>query len=150
MKRFVLPIIVLSLFFGTSCLVQAPKFSNVEKVLGLELGQTPEQVSNTLGIPPYNFISENDSESVLLYKYRVYDRTTLPFMLKETNGKKTRGRYVNLVVTYHNGISTKMKSCDYCDESQEKEKRFDFNKVMNVLTVTLPLVLVFLGIQKLQ
>lgn len=128
--------------------MQAPKFTNVEKVLGLQLGQTPEEVSNILGIPPYNFILKTDTATVLLYKFRVNDRTTLPFMLKETNGHKVRGKYVNLVVTYNNnGRSIRMQGCSSCDETIVTEKKLDFNKVMNVLTVTLPVIALFLGIR---
>jgi hypothetical protein len=151
MKSALCCCLALVLLSFSSCVVQAPKFTSVEKVLTLQLHKTPQEVSEELGIAPYNFYYMSDSETVLLYKYRVNDRVTLPFMLEETNGKKTRGRYANLVVTYDkHGHSVRMRTCDQCDTSQEQEKKLDFNKVMNVLTVTLPLVLVFLGLKKLN
>lgn len=109
---------------------------------------TQEQVSQALGIPPYNFILKNDSETVLLYKFRVSDRVTVPLFLKEANGKKVRGRYTNLMVTYDkNLIVKKMASCNDCDETIVKEKRIDINKVITLITVTAPLVLVYFGIK---
>jgi hypothetical protein len=132
----------------SSCIVHAPKFTTIEKVLALKLGTNQEEVSAALGIPPYNIILKTDTETVLLYKYRVTDRTTLPFLLKESNGHKKRGRYVNLKVFFdRNGKSKKLESCHDCDETIVEEKRLDVNKVMNILTVTLPVILVFLGIK---
>ena len=141
-------LLLLAVSLLPSCIVQAPKYTTVEKVLTLKLKQTPEEVTQVLGIPPYNFIFANDTETVLLYKYRVRDRITVPFFLRETNGKQVRGRYVNLKVTFNRGgHSVRMESCDDCDKSIAREKKVDFNKIMNVLTVTLPVVLVFLGIK---
>lgn len=131
-----------------ACIVNAPKFTTVEKVLTLHLGMSQEEVSEALGIPPYNFILHNDTSTVLLYKFRVADRTTLPFLLRETNGKKVRGRYVNLLVTYNRRlIATKMASCNDCDPTVVNQKKIDINKVITFVTVTLPVLLVYLGIK---
>jgi len=145
LSRITLLLVMLSC---CSCLVNAPKYTTVEKVLNLQLGMNQEQVSTALGIPPYNFILKNDSETVLLYKFRVADRTTVPLFLREANGKKIRGRYVNLLVTYNrNLIVKKMGSCNDCDETIVREKRLDINKVVTLITVTAPLILLYFGIK---
>jgi hypothetical protein len=106
------------------------------------------EVSTALGIPPYNFVVHNDSVTVLLYKFRVSDRAGLRFLLRETNGKKVRGRYVNLLVTYDRKlIAQKMESCNDCDPTILHEKKIDINKVITFVTVTLPVLLVYLGIK---
>lgn len=144
MRAFLI-IVVLGL---SSCIVKAPKYTTIEKVLTLQLGMTEEQISTALGIPPYNFILKNDTQTVLLYKFRVADRATVPLFIKETNGKKVRGRYVNLMVTYNRKlIATKMESCNDCDETTIQEKKLDINKIVTLVTVTLPLFLVYLGIK---
>jgi hypothetical protein len=148
MKRSNILLVFLLLCFVSSCIVKAPKYTTVEKVLALKLGLTKDEVSERLGIPPYNFKSLTDSGTVLLYKYRVTDRTTLPFLLKEANGKNVRGRYVNLLVYYDTkGYANKIESCNSCDLSIVEEKRVDVNKLITFLTITLPIVLVFFGIQ---
>jgi hypothetical protein len=120
----------------------------VEKVLTLKTGQTREEVGQILGTVPYNFILLTDSENTVLYKFRVTDRTTVPFLLKENNGKSIRGRYVNLLVTYgKDGLTKKIMSCNDCDETIVREKQLDVNKVITFMTVTLPIVLVFFGIK---
>jgi hypothetical protein len=140
--------LILILCSFCSCIVNAPKYTTIEKVLTVQLGQSQEEVSQILGIPPYNFILKTDSETMLLYKFRVADRTTVPFLLGPTNGKKIRGRYVNLMVTYNKaGLAKKMESCNDCDETIVEEKKLDINKVVTLMTVTLPIVLVFLGIK---
>ncbi|MDP1803079.1 MAG: hypothetical protein Q8L81_17085 [Bacteroidota bacterium] len=110
---------------------------------------TKEEISQALDTKPYNFKLLTDTVSVLLYKYRVTDRAVIPFLLKENNGKSVRGKYVNLMVTYDatSGKSTRIESCSDCDETEIQEKKFDIDKVITFLTVTLPVVLVFLGIK---
>jgi len=90
-----------------SCIVNAPRYTTVEKVLSLKIGQTGEEVAEILGTVPYNFILLTDSEYTVLYKYRVTDRTTVPFFMKPNNGKSIRGKYVNLLVTYGKNGHTK-------------------------------------------
>lgn len=130
-----------------SCIVKAPKYTTVEKVFDLKLGMSKEEVSGTLNIKPYYLKALTDTQSVLLYKYRVNDRAVAPFLIKENNGKTVKGKYVNLMVTYNiYDKAIKLESCNKCDESAIEEKKFDVNKLATFLTVTLPLVLVFLGI----
>lgn len=148
MLRVKLYVLLVGVLLSASCIVRAPRFTRVDKVSDLKLGLTPEEVTNTLGTIPYYPVSMNDSEFTVLYKYRVTDRTTLPFLLKENNGKEVRGKYVNLMVTYnkHRHVK-KYVSCNDCDVTDVQQKKIDINKVVTFLTVTLPVVLVFLGIR---
>jgi len=149
MKRLTLLLTLLFIIGLSSCIVKAPKYLTVEKVLTLRQGMTKEEVSQILGIPPYNMVSMNDTaEFVLLYKYRVTNRATVPFFLKPTNGKPVRGKYVNLLVTYDKeGKVKSMESCVDCDETLIEEKRLDPDKIVTLITVTLPAVMVYLGFQ---
>ncbi|MBL7911245.1 MAG: hypothetical protein JNJ41_09355 [Bacteroidia bacterium] len=143
---FFINLIFLVLF--SSCLVKAPRYTTAEKVFDLKLGMSKEEVSTALNVKPYYLKSLVDTQSVLMYKYRVTDRAVLPFLLKENNGKSVKGKYVNLMVSYNiHEKATKIESCNKCDESAIEEKKFDVNKLVTFLTVTLPVVLVFLGIQ---
>ncbi len=146
--KFKNPILILFIIvLFSSCLVKAPRYTSVEKTFELKLGMSKEEVSRALDLKPYYLKSLTDTESVYLYKYRVTDRAVLPFLLKENNGKNVKGKYVNLLVSYNiYDKATKIESCSKCDESTIEEKRFDFNKLTTFLTVTLPVVLVFLGI----
>ncbi|MBA2613402.1 MAG: hypothetical protein H0U95_15665 [Bacteroidetes bacterium] len=120
----------------------------MEKVLELKIGMTKEEVSQQLNSKPYNFKLLTDTETILLYKYRVVDRAVLPFLLKENNGKTVRGKYANLLVAYNkSGKATKIESCNDCDETIIEEKKINIDKIVTFLTVTLPVVLVFLGIK---
>lgn len=132
-----------------SCIVHAPKYSTIEKVLTLKQGMTKDEVSQVLGISPYNLVSVNDTgETVLLYKYRVANRAMVPFFLKPTNGKTIRGKYVNLLVTYDaEGKVKSMETCVDCDETIIEEKRIDPDKIVTLITVTLPAVMIYLGLQ---
>lgn len=133
----------------SSCIVHSPMYSTLDKVLELKEGMTKDEVSKILGIPPYNFISLTDSgECTLLYKYRVKDRATIPFFTSGANGKPVKGKYVNLKVTYDKtGKLICMESCTECDETIIREKKVDIDKVITFLSVTVPAVLVYLGIQ---
>jgi len=150
MKQWPLILLTFLLLFS-SCIVRAPKYSTVEKVFVLKLGQTKEEVSQVLGIPPYNVVSVYDTGTVLLYKYRVTDRATLPFLLKETNGKKVRGKYVNLIVAYDtNGRVVYYETCSECDKTIEEKNKLDIDKIVSLITVTLPALLIFLGLKSTQ
>jgi len=146
--KFKQPVVILLIaVLLSSCLVKAPRYTSAEKVFALKLGMSKEEVSNTLDLKPYYLKSLSDTQSVLLYKYRVTDRAVLPFLLKENNGKSVKGKYVNLMVTFNiYDKAVKIESCNKCDESSIEEKKFDVNKLATFLTVTLPVVLVFLGI----
>ena len=145
--RFFIFVFILTGF--TSCIVRAPQYSRVEKVLTLKQGMTKEEVSTVLGIQPYNIVSMNDTgETVLLYKYRVTNRSIVPFFLNETNGHKVRGKYVNLLVTYNkDGKVKSMETCVDCDETIIEEKRVDPDKIITLITVTLPAIMIYLGLK---
>ncbi|MDI1235400.1 MAG: hypothetical protein PSX81_14055, partial [bacterium] len=100
MKYFGILIAVYLLSTLNSCIMRAPKYALSENVMTLKLGQSKEQVSKILGIEPYFVVSADDTQTVFLYKYRVADRATLPFLMKATNGKKVRGKFINLYDCY--------------------------------------------------
>ncbi len=128
--------------------MRAPKYALSENVMTLKLGQSKEQVSKILGIEPYFVVSADDTQTVFLYKYRVADRATLPFLMKATNGKKVRGKFINLLVTYDSSNLIKsLKSCDECDKSVVDNKKFDINQIILLFTVVLPAVLIFFGLK---
>ena len=147
LKQLIFLFFSLSVF--TSCIVIAPKYSRVEQVLTLKQGMTKDSVSKILGIPPYNLVSMNDTgETVLLYKYRVTNRQMVPFFLKPTNGRAVRGKYVNLLVTYNaEGKLIALESCVDCDETIIEEKKIDKDKIVTLITVTLPAVMIYLGLR---
>src|SRR5882672_515052 len=87
MKK-VIPLFFFFFFSINGCIVVRPPYSKVEKVFTLQPGMTKEDVSKILDIPPYDLKSLDDSSGqiVLIYKYRVTDRKTLPFLVKPKNG----------------------------------------------------------------
>ncbi len=132
----------------TSCIVQRPQYSRIEKVLMLQTGMTKKEVSELLGIPPYDIKSITESEEIYIYKYRVTDRKAVPFVVRENNGMKVRGKYVDLFVNYSkDGKVTKIESCTECGETKEIETKIDINKIITLITVTAPALLIYLGLQ---
>ncbi len=131
-----------------SCIVHAPKYTGIEEVLTLKPGMTKEEVSKALGIPPYDLKSVTDSETVLIYKYRTTDRNTLPLAMNKTNGVRSKGKWVDLFITYdRNGKVSQIKSCSDCEVTETKETKIDFNKIIMLVTITAPAVLVYLGLK---
>lgn len=140
-------IILFAIF--SSCIVQAPKYTGIEEVLQLKIGMTKEEVSKTLGIPPYDLKSTSDTETVYIYKYRTTDRKTVPLAMNKTNGIKTKGKWVDLFVTYNpEGKLICVNSCSGCEETKVDEKKIDFNSILLLITVTVPAVLVYFGLKK--
>lgn len=133
----------------SSCIVQAPKYTRIEQVLTLKPGMTKDEVTAALGIPPYDIRSMNDKgETMLIYKYRVTDRKTIPLLMKPANGVRATGKWVDLFVTFSwDGKLTKLESCSGCEETKPTEKRIDINTVVTFITVTVPAVLVYLGLK---
>ncbi len=137
------------LLFLTSCIVQSPKYSTLEQVMSLQLGMSKTQVEETLGIQPYNLKAYNDTSNVFTYVYRVIDRRTLPLNTKPANGKKVIGRYVQLDVAYSkDGKVIKIESCSLCPDNLVTVQKIDFEKVILFITVTLPVILVYIGLKK--
>jgi hypothetical protein len=131
----------------TSCIIQSPKYAKVEKVLTLNLGMTVEEVSGILGVPPYDIKSKTDSSFILIYKYRVADRRTVPFIVTPTNGMKWRGKYVDLFITYSPmGRVTSINSCSDCEDSGNVEKKIDidFTSIITLITVSVPAILILI------
>jgi hypothetical protein len=131
-----------------SCVVTAPRYTTVDKVFTLKLGMTKDDVAQALDLQPYYLYSMTDSATVLLYKYRVTDRTTLPVLLKQNNGKSVLGKYINLLVTYNaKGISTKLETSTTCDVTTVATDKLNISEIITFITVTLPVVLLFVGIK---
>ncbi len=131
-----------------SCIVHSPKYTGVEEVLQLKVGMTKEEVSKTLGIPPYDLKSVTDSGTVYIYKYRTTDRKTFPLNMKKTNGKKSIGKWVDLFVTYDlDGKAKTITSCSECGETKLGENKFDIKTIVIMVTVIIPSVLVYLGLK---
>lgn len=148
MKQFKkLSVIIFSLILS-SCIVHAPKYTGVEEVLQLKTGMTKEEVSNILGIPPYDLKSVSDSATIYIYKYRTTDRKTVPLAMNKTNGMKAKGKWVDLFVTYNKeGKVKSIDSCSDCEDTKVAEKKIDFNSVLLLITVTVPAILVYFGLQ---
>jgi outer membrane protein assembly factor BamE (lipoprotein component of BamABCDE complex) len=147
MKKLKFAFSFVALCFLCSCIVHAPKYTGIEEVLLLKIGMTKDQVSDVLGIPPYDLKSYTDTATVYIYKYRTTDRKTLPFAMNKTNGVKSKGKWVDLFVTYNKeGKATRIESCSECEETKVSEKKFDVNAVLMIITVVVPSVLVYLGL----
>lgn len=132
-----------------SCIVRGPKYTTVEKVLQLKPGITYAETNKLLNSSPYD-LNAYDSSGVrsYIYKYRVTDRKTVPFLLKENNGKEFSSKYMDLVAYFSvNDILFKFESKP--TDSDLKEKRLNINNLIVFFTVTVPAVFVFLGINKL-
>jgi hypothetical protein len=145
-KYLVLIFIIASL---ASCIVQAPKYASVEKVLSLTTGISKDSVSKILGIPPYDLKSISDSGIVLIYKYRTTDRKTIPFFMNKTNGVKAKGKWVDLFITYGKDDNVSgIKSCSVCEETKIAQKKFDYAPIISIISaLTLPAALIYLGIK---
>lgn len=140
------------LFFAlvmSSCIVTAPRYTRVEQVLRLHQGMTEDEVKATLCVAPYDLKSLKDSGTkILIYKYRVTDRRTVPLFKKATNGISTPGKYVDLFVTYTpEGKVSKIESCSGCESTEEKTKKIDWQTLITLLTVTLPALAVYFGLK---
>lgn len=135
------------LLFLNSCIVQSPKYTSLEKVLSLQLGMSKVQVEETLGIKPYDIKSFTDSGNAFIYVYRVIDRRTISFDTKPTNGKEAIGKYLQLSVTFSNENKiTKIEACNSCSDISINTKKLDFQKLLAFFTITLPVILVFIGL----
>jgi hypothetical protein len=132
--------------------VERPPYSKVEKVLTLKLGMSKDTISRILDIPPYDFKSLDDSsgQTVLVYKYRVTDRKTLPFFVKPKNGMRVNGKYRDLAVTYDKDNKAVHFESSDTEVTEKETKIIDINKVINLIAVLAPAVLVYLGIKSTQ
>ena len=145
--------IVVCFFFASilfsSCIVRAPQYTGLEEGLQLKIGMTKEEVSNRLGVPPYDLKSVNDTDIIYIYKYRTTDRRTVPLAMNKTNGIKAKGKWVDLFITYDTKGKTKnITSCSHCEEMDIKVKKIDINTIIMLATVTIPSVMVYLGLHR--
>lgn len=78
MKQIKTFAILLSLAALTSCSISkyvAPPFTDLDKILELQPGQTVQEVTSTLKIKPYDVVYSHDKgKMILIYNYRVKDR----------------------------------------------------------------------------
>lgn len=131
-----------------SCIVSGPKYTHVEQVIELSPGMTMETVNQKLGIKPYDlYVYDSLGNRSYIYKYRTTDRKTVPFLLKETNGKQSTGKYMDLVA-YYDTANVAYRFESKPTDSKLDEKRLDVNTIVTVITVILPTTLVYLGIKK--
>jgi len=148
MKSIRYLLIILSSCILGSCIVHAPKYTGIEEVLQLKPGMTKEEVSQTLGIPPYDLKSVNDSATVYIYKYRTTDRKTVPLAMNKTNGMKAKGKWVDLFISYGlDGKAKSITSCSDCEATDIKERKIDINSIIMLLTITIPSVMVYFGLK---
>jgi hypothetical protein len=140
---------VCSVLLFTSCIVQSPKYTTLEKVISLQLGMSKIEVEEILGVKPYNLKAYTDSGSVFIYVYRAPDRKTISFYTKPLNGHKSKGRYVQLEVAYSKKDKvTSITSCNMCPDYLEIDNTIDLGGFFTFLTVTLPVILIYIGLKK--
>ena len=148
MNNQILKVIFISLFL-TSCIIQSPKYSTLEQVMSLHLGMSRTQVEAVLGVKPYDIKVYNDTSNVFIYVYRVTDRRTLAFDTKPLNGKEAIGKYVQLAVAYSKDDKViSIESCSLCPDNLVTTKKIDFDKIIIFVTITLPVLLLYFGLQK--
>jgi len=150
MKREGLKVIFILLIITsvTSCFVQSPKYSTLDKVTSLQLGMSKAQVEEVLGIQPYDLKAYTDTSSVFIYVYRVTDRKTISFTTGPVNGKKSIGKYVQLDVAYSmEGKVLSIETCRYCPDNLVTSSKIDYGKIIGFITVTLPVILVYFGLK---
>ncbi len=140
---------VCSLLLFTSCIVQSPKYTTLEKVISLQLGMPKSEVETILNIEPYNLKAYTDSGSVFIYVYRAPDRRTLSIYTKPLNGHKSKGRYVQLEVAYSKKDKvTSITSCNLCPDYLEINSAINWGAIFTFVTVTLPVILIYIGLKK--
>jgi hypothetical protein len=117
--------------------------------MSLKTGMTKAQVEETLGVQPYDLKSLTDTSIVLIYIYRVIERRTLSFNNKPLNGKKVSGKYVQLAVTYTKDTCVaSIESCNLCPDNLVTTSKIDFGEILVFVTVTLPLLLIYFGVNQ--
>jgi outer membrane protein assembly factor BamE (lipoprotein component of BamABCDE complex) len=129
--------------------VQSPKYTTLEKVITLQLGMSKTQVEEHLGVKPYDLKAYTDSSNVFIYVYRTEDRKTLSFFTKPLNGHKSTGKYVQLEISYSKKDKvTNIYSCNLCPDSLASTSKIDLSQVFIFVTVTLPVILIYIGLRK--
>jgi hypothetical protein len=117
--------------------------------MSLQLGMCREKVEEILGVQPYDLKAFTDTTTVFIYVYRVNDRKTLSFKTKPTNGNKRLGKYVQLMIAYSKeNKAITIESCSLCPDNLVIKDKIDFEKIFAFLTVTLPIILIYIGLTK--
>ncbi|HXD93965.1 MAG TPA: hypothetical protein VNX01_12190 [Bacteroidia bacterium] len=148
MKNKIISILV-SIFFFTSCIVESPKYTTLEKVISLQIGMSKPEVEDILGVKPYNLKAYTDTSNVFIYVYRVNDRKTLSFDTRATNGRKSKGKYMQLAVAYSKkGNVINIESCNMCPDNLVNINKIDFVQIFTFVTITLPVILIYIGLKK--
>lgn len=146
MKKSVLFFAVVLLLH--SCIVRAPKYTRVEKVMKIKTGMSITEVNEVLDVKPYSIKSMDTTQRrVMLYKFRTEDRKTLSFLLKDTNGREVRGPFMDLFA-YFNENDTLYRMEVEEASTMEQEKKVNFDKLITFFTVTAPAVAVAIGLSK--
>ena len=147
-RNKILVVILIPVMSIQSCIVSAPKYTHVEQVMQLKPGMSMDSVNSRLGIEPYDIdIYDSTGYRSFVYKYRTTDRKTVPFRLKETNGKEKIGKYMDLVAFYDpENIAYRFESRS--TDSRVEQRKFNINVIVTIVTVIVPALLVYLGIQK--
>ena len=131
-----------------SCVVQSPKYATIDQVMSLRVGMSKAQVEKNLGIKPYDLKMFNDTCNVFIYVYRVTDRRTISLYTTPVNGKEAKGRYLQLDVTYSMDDKVlRVETCRFCANNLVTTSKIDFEKVFLFVTITLPVILVYLGLK---
>jgi hypothetical protein len=146
-RNKILIIILIPSLLIQSCIVSAPKYSHVEQVMQLKIGMSKDSVSSRLGVEPYDIdIYDSTGYRSFVYKYRTTDRSTIPFRLKETNGKEKIGKYMDLVA-YFDSTDIAYRFESRPTDSKVDQKKFNINAIVTIVTVIVPALLVYLGVQ---
>lgn len=142
-------IILFLILISTSCIIQSPRYTNLENVFHVTPGMTIMEVDSILDLKPYNLKSKDqDGNFVYIYKYRVKEVRRIPFVMKGNQGFDTEGKYADLFVyCSKEGIVNKVESCINCEEVEEKETKIDYKLILTLITTTLPAVLIYLGLK---
>jgi hypothetical protein len=78
----------------------------------------------------------------------VDDCSTISWLTKERNGKASLGKYVQLNVTYANdGRMMAIETCSMCPANMVEVTKIDFEKILGFLMVTVPALLILVGLQ---
>jgi hypothetical protein len=139
---------------ATSCLLRQPPCGDYDTVLALSPGMSYEQLLGQMGVPPY-YVKEKDAQgnTVYVFKYRLKDLRRIPLLMKPNAGFKANGQYADLLVTVgRDGLVNHLETCTDCSPVGHKTTVIDFDSLIrgitNMITVTLPAVLVFLSADK--
>jgi outer membrane protein assembly factor BamE (lipoprotein component of BamABCDE complex) len=131
-----------------SCIVQSPTYTSLEQVMSLKTGMSKEKVEEVLGLKPYDLKANTDSTTIFIYVYRVVDRRTISIFTKPMNGRKSVGKYVQLEVTYSKDNKVMgIESCNLCPDNLVTNSKIDFQRIFALVTITLPIILVFIGLK---